>query len=716
MGKLVNALDREEFQIKADEMKALVAEKKYKEAANIVDSIEWKRVKNVRSLCMAGEVLAANKRFEDSRDLFLLAYRKSPAGKTILYRLVEVSLKLDNIRDAEKYYRDYAKISPNDSTCYVLKYKIESAKGVPIDDLINILEEYKEKEYTERWSYELAKLYYKAGEKEKCIETCDDLALWFSDGKYVEKCRELKNRLNSNLPVDDLIPEGREKKMADGAVRRLEEEEISSGENSIYDDKRDDLEKEEPDGRSLAETIESISRAVPIFHNEGEIHKKITDGIKNIFQSGKSEEIPEESADEDKDEDDQVKGQINFADIIPEVPKLNESDIPPLESEGFVMKDIEKFKLPDIESVEKKTETDAPSEKTEDDFSFNLEDSILAAAQAQGIDLPDDSPRDEAAAAQEEGISVLPEESQEEQPAEKTEPEEASETEVSEQPAAKEVFSEEEELMRFIDEQNRDPNIGDMDIVPREEVLDDEEIRLFKYFSLVPGMKEQIAAALKDAQLSAADKTSTNGNIIIMGNRGCGKTMLAELLTKAICRELKLPAARTAKVKAEQLKGQDIAKIVDKLSGGFLLIQNVNQLDADSVNTLNQAMEFRTDGLTVLLEDEKISMRKFIARNPKFINKFTSTISVPVFTNDELVNFAKVYTQERGYVIDDMAILALYTLISDNQKEDEPMTVNGVKMIIDNAIAKEQSGIRKLLSRNRTDRDGNVILYEKDFK
>lgn len=149
------------------------------------------------------------------------------------------------------------------------------------------------------------------------------------------------------------------------------------------------------------------------------------------------------------------------------------------------------------------------------------------------------------------------------------------------------------------------------------------------------------------------------------------------------------------------------------------MIQNTNQLTADTVDQLNKAMEFRTDGLTVILEDEKIGMRKFIAKYPKFVTKFTSTISIPVFTNDELVNFAKVYTNEMGYRIEDMGILALYTLISDNQKEDEPMTIGGVKIFIDNAIAKAESGTRKLqrnLSKTRTDNEGLVLLYEKDFK
>ena len=256
------------------------------------------------------------------------------------------------------------------------------------------------------------------------------------------------------------------------------------------------------------------------------------------------------------------------------------------------------------------------------------------------------------------------------------------------------------------------------DIIPREMKFDEEEEQLFSYFVKIPGMKEQILDALLDTQLSAADKTSKAGNVIVMGNRGCGKTRLIQGFIPAVCRELHMEAAKVAYVFGDELNGQDIAKIVDKMSGGFLVIEQANQMTADTVEQLNQAMEFRTDGLTVIIEDEKIGMRKLIAKYPKFAEKFTSMINIPVFTNDELVSFAKIYTEENGYVIDQMGILALYNLIGSNQKEDEPMTIQMVKQMVDTAIERADSGARKLkrnLSKKRTNAEGKIILYEKDF-
>lgn len=278
---------------------------------------------------------------------------------------------------------------------------------------------------------------------------------------------------------------------------------------------------------------------------------------------------------------------------------------------------------------------------------------------------------------------------------------------------AKKPVSEEEEMEQLID--SMQPKKNAEDIIPREKVLTEDEEKLFTYFAKVPGLKEQILDTLYDVQMGAADKTSRTGNVIVMGGRETGKTRLISSLIPAICKELNLDASKVAYVFADQINGKNIAEIVSKMAGGFLVIENANQLTKETVNQLNKAMEFRTDGLIVIIEDEKIGMRKLIARFPKFTSKFTSMINIPVFTNDELVNFAKVYTRENGYTIDQMGMLALYNLISTSQKEDQPMNVGAVKEIIDNAIAKSKGGLRKLIGKKKVNPDGYMVLFEKDF-
>ena len=499
--------------------------------------------------------------------------------------------------------------------------------------------------------------------------------------------------------------------------------------------------KEEPVAEPEAEIIEEEPAAEPETEivEEEPIEEPETEIVEEEpIEEPETEIVEEETAEEPED----IEKPVEETQVIPEIPKLN----------------IPKVNVNETAKVE-----DLP---IEDKLSFNLEDTILAAAAKQGIPVPEKSseevepePEDEAEELMEQPVEVYVEETIEEELPEEETVEEIIEEQLPEEEIVEEIieeqlpeeeiveetieeelpeeetveetiqaqpelepepeFSEEEALLRFIDEHSSGANAKNRELIPREAVLDDEEQKLFKYFSSIPGMEKQLVDVLMDTQMAAADFTSSTGNVIIMGNRESGKTTLSELLVKAICRELKIPAAKIAKVTAQQLNGKDIGKIVAQLSGGFLLIQDMNQMDAETVEALNQAMETPTEGLTVIIEDEKIGMRKFIARNPKLIEKFTSRIAIPVFTNDELVNFAKIYTNEAGYKIDEMGILALYSLISDNQKEDEPMTVGGVKRLVDDAISKAESGTRKLqrnLSKSRLDRDGFVILYEKDFK
>lgn len=275
-----------------------------------------------------------------------------------------------------------------------------------------------------------------------------------------------------------------------------------------------------------------------------------------------------------------------------------------------------------------------------------------------------------------------------------------------------EELSEEEQLEKFI--ATIHPEKDPTKIISRKKELTDEEKKLFTYFVTVPGMKEQLLDVLCDVQMGAADKTSQTGNVIVMGGRETGKTRLISSLIPAICKELNIEASKVAYIFADDLNGKDIPEIVSKLAGGFLVIEDANQLSQETADELEEAMTGNTKGMIVILEDEKIGMRKLIARYPKLAKKFTSMINIPVFTNDELVNFAKVYTMENGFRIDQMGMLALYNLIGINQKEDQPMCIGTVKTMLDKAMERAQSGLFKR-SKKRVDRDGYTVLFEKDF-
>lgn len=824
-GKLVKTLDKEEFRIKLEEINKLVQNKDYKGAMNIVDSIDWRRVKNVRTLCVVGEIYAANGRYEDSKEIFLLAYHKASIGKNILYRLVEISLRMKNVDEATEFYEEYKQVAPNDSSQYILQYKIARVKNISLDEQIKILEEYKEHEFTEKWSYELAALYYKAGEKEKSLELCNEIILWFSEGKYVMKAYDLKQRMG------ELTGEEKakyEKQFVPKLIKPEEAGNIKKAEQDRPEDSEEekDLEKETSEKSTEEEEQPEIIRIEKNSReNDGaeSIQDKISKGIRDIFGGARKkadEELNEEkesSEEVTETEEDQIPEEIIKTDSTekepenvpeleaepakpgespvinkqPESQKVNE-DQEEKEDFGKTMK-LPELKIPD--SMKNMEPSSAP--KIEDiqkvDFAemkksgkeFNLEDTILAAASAQGIEIPKEEPLKEESTKEEKPEekeredkklsddlekpdfltsdsfgdhievkagdlkvpNIMPFEEEDDVTEEDLK---SAEEEFLHGPAGKKDLnadynledmdapadqdeetinvlqnpednvdlSEEEELERFIESIQPKDEKDPRDIIPREKILNDDEKQLFTYFVKIPGMREQLLNTLCDVQQAAADKTSRTGNIIVMGGKECGKTRLISGLIPAICKELNLEASKVAYVFADQINGKPIDQIFEKLSGGFLVIENANQLTQETVEILDKAMEKETDGLTVIIEDEKIGMRKFIARYPKIVKKFTSMINIPVFTNDELVNFARVYTKENGYTIDQMGMLALYNLIGINQKEDQPMNIGAVKNLIDTAILKSQGGIRKFkrnISKKRIDRDGYIVLYEKDF-
>ncbi len=859
----MNILDKEEFRIKLEEINRLVEQKNYKDAMEVVDSIDWRRVKNVHTLCVVGEIYAANKRYDDSREIFLLAYHRAPIGRNILYRLIEVSLKMKDIDEAMEYYDEFLEVAPNDSTQYVLKYKIRKAEQAPLEEQIRILEDYKEKEFTERWSYELAKLYYQNGDTKKCLDLCDEMVLWFSDGKYVMKALDLKSRMGmltgsekekydrQFIPKLKTVEESEELKAESPSEENTEsaavseddapviesvdiderdvngaeslQEKISKGIRDIFTGKKkeadNDLTKEEEETPAEAvqeEMIKDISSEaeptnVPELEPEDAIipppktsgtsvFSTIEEKIENVTEQEIQKEEqgnPEEAAEDElpdvvienvEEEEDvpAVEEETAEAEEIPAVEEVSE----PEEIEETVQE--KETKLPELEipeamknvGMENPLHTEIPKapniclpgaeDDDKQDFEFNLEDMILEAATAQGIEIPKEPIVEEKTPVQEvteeESEDYMTEEdlrSAEEEflngPVKKEKPEEEIYDDLDSyemEDDSYEDFSEEdgyedEDITELEDEdfftdqyeetikpsrssgkksESRKARKGELeeedmeqllytvepkrkerDIIPREKKMTSEEEKLFTYFAKVPGLREQIVDALYDAQICASDKTSRTGNIIVMGGRETGKTRLISGLIPAICKQLNLEASKVAYVFADQINGKNIADIVRKMSGGFLVIENANQLTKETVNQLNKAMEFRTDGLIVIIEDEKIGMRKLIARFPKFTSKFTSMINIPVFTNDELVNFAKIYTRENGYTIDQMAMLSLYNLISTNQKEDQPMNIGAVKDIIDGAISKSRGGLRKLISKKKVNQDGYLVLYEKDF-
>lgn len=832
-------MDKNEYRAKLEEIGQLVDRQDYKGALKIVDTIDWRRVRSARTLCMVGEIYEANKRYEDSRKLLLLAHQRAPIGRTVIYRLVELSIKMGEFDEALNYYKKFVEISPNDNSRYILKYKIYRARRSPIEEQIAILQDYKSKEYTERWAYELARLYAKAGMKDACIEECDDLILWFSEGKYVTKAMELKMRFTpltaaqqesynkaKGVPVRAVeIPKTVPVQMNE-PFNQQQDKEIEEILNSI---KLGELTQEAP-----SETVKP--QEAPMQPKQPEdLPDRVAQGLRDVFQpkAAVSEDMetaatkePSTATEEqgyvikDLEPEDMTKGtefkpfHIGSAmtmEVKAEAPKSEmlssdgaateafKTDTKSLEidleallaetanelaqavAEGTqetvqeVNEEVVEEALAEISEEpgeEEVTEAVEETEEVVEESSKEAEEDILpapAAAKAAMIAenlsavFEEKANEIEAWAAEnteeesEEALAEAKEITEEalEETAETAEEavEEAAEEEVSEEATREIPVEEVKEAMGEIDfsqaleqEIEKETSVESqqeechikrvaasavdetqkssafqtaVEGLMRHHLTEEEHRRLFTYFAPVPGMTQQINEALDTAQESACAKTSQAGNIIVTGREGSGKTRLSEGLIKALCKERQMEGAKVAFITAEELNKKDPIAIVGKLSGGFLVVENAGELDEEIVEDMSKAMEFKTNRLTVILEDLKPGIRSLEEKYPEFIKKFDSRIVIPVFTNDELVSFAKTYAKELGYKIDDMAVLALYTLIGDNQNEENPVTIGTVRGMMDEAIKKASKKGRRLgkkvAKRHLDDESGRIMLYEKDF-
>lgn len=774
----VKILDKKEYRARLDEINNLVEKQDYREALNVVETIEWRRVRSARTLCMVSEIYEVNKRYDDSLRLLLLAYQRAPSGKLILYRLVELSVKMTDYESAVKYYNQFLKLSPNDNNRYILKYKIYKGRKNPIEDQIKILEKYKASEYTERWAYELARLYARAGMRDECIAECDEMVLWFSDGKYIKKALELKMKYTELTDAEkekykELYGEPKAVRIARTAasvsaatqaaakmLNQTAQTMVKSEEaaNSVKSEAFQ-LPKPEPVKKAESETeSEAKAEAKPELAEQPKVMKMPefikTPEIKPDFEPLPEIQMPEEIKKEIEEELEKKKAvEAKLQEETAKIAEENESETKPemeVPEGATIQLPLEEIKAARQNAVETDATVDlsnvveeAMAEAVvtaEEETAETAEKAVEAETEPEEKEsVESETESEEVVEAEEkseqeieEAESVEPEESQEEQEPESAETEqepveveEARESEpaqwVLEEPVESEKENAESEPVQEIEavtEVEPESVEPEPEKVLRHHLTEEEHRRLFTYFAPIPGMKEQVKEALDIAQKSACEKTSKAGNMIVTGRSGSGKTRFSESLIKALCKERQMEGAKVAYLTAEVLNKKDPAFIVDKLSGGFLAIGRASAMTAQTVENLSKAMEFKTNRLTVILEDSKAGIYTLKQDYPEFMEKFDSRIVIPVFTNDELVSFAKTYAKEKGYKVDDIAVLAVYSLIGDNQYEDDPVCVGQVREMMDSAIAKaSRLGRRpgKKVAKRHLDVTGRIMLYEKDF-
>ena len=983
-------MDKYDYKVKTEQMLELMEDGAYRQAAEIADLIDWKRVRNTGMLANVSEIYEKNKEYQKAYEVLNLAYRRAEGSRKIISRLCTLAVKTGNVDEAIDYYDDFVQIAPKDPNQYILRYQILRAQRAPVEQQIEALEEYKKSEYIEEWAYELAKLYQEAGMTAECLEECDDLILWFSEGQYVYKAMELKMQYKPLTPSQQEKYDRRYEKLSEEteempdilayAEAKGGEADSADVEDAVEADGKDDIgdaaeDKESPDEEAAlseesasgeeSDSSENIDAAEPKKKKIGdtmplgEALKKLLHPEKQVMPEEEEEPELDDLADEigeiESVADIDIVAQIaeekkkavttagGMTEITPDEIDVEETqEISLEEAEELLPEDEEDIIDEEAEIIEDVEAEDGISEdESAKDFSKNddqiagqmsLEDilsgwegapdrdmepeseeieDLLAGDEAEAEDLEDEAIEDQAAADTDNSSSegevtgdtmetkkttapilppdiqrmideiegvIPPEEEKPEKPAKRTlerkkeEPhenmgkvaeslridnddfeeeeyfgddelpeeeffdegeafeeeeeylDEGEEFEEEEEYLGEgEEFEEEEEYLgegeefeeedeylgegedfeedileseaeEFDDEvpdiaeefrinpehadQEDDREIPDddddgMDILsattplsrketakmiatgktaplPLDEISDalsmsdtgfivhgrydlemqsgigtragltEEQKKLFSYFVPVRGMSEQLVDVLEqDKNCTNRNGTSKSGNLLIIGNKGNGKTVLAVDVVKAIQKQREIKQGKVAIVTGDSLNKKKISDIFDKLYGGALIIEKAGKMNEKTVARLNKAMEKDTGELLIVLEEQRKPLDRLLSSNREFRRKFTSRLEIPIFINDELVTFGQTYAQENGYRIDEMGILALYSKIDSLQREDHAVTVAEVKGLMDEAIQHSQkASAKKLMKRvfgKNTDEADRIILSEKDF-
>ena len=863
-------------------MLAYAEQKSYQKAMSIADTIDWRKVKNTAMLSTVSEIYENAGELGKARDTLFIAYDKAPSSRKVVYRLGIISLKLGHFDEAADCYEEFVKLAPKDPNQYILRYKILKAQKAPVKEQIEALEDFKHSEYVEKWAYELARLYAEAGMTSECLDECDDLILWFSEGTYVYQAMELKMKYKPLTPLQQEKYDHRN----DGIGRKDSSKRKPSFRKSkerpapnprIAGKVRKDVhvtdsidlpDLPEPMARTHASEPEAESQPKPRIRSTSDISTTISgaslsDALKAGVAVASGAVAPESASD-----DSQMTGKMKIEEILAnweatqrENAKILEKSQEEAEKEKALREkkkeeeeevlgatkpilsdDIRKL-MEQLENGEEPEITDEDAEDfvddEEDEATESPEDSSKEASDTDEEDpeendfeeIVDSEEDDESDAVYDEEAEYEDEDDSEYDDDEEYEDEDDSEYDDDEEyededdseyddeeeyedededdyqiddeldEDHKEDFDFEKESALDIDDHDSDEDDGDfadLDSFEDEEELDssddyldlefdekpapepkketsksaptpdidevleieepsedeitermgkfdtgfvvqgrydlsatseiglklgltEEQKQLFSYFVPIRGVSEQLVEILdNDKRCRNRYGTSRTGNILILGRKGSGKTVLAVDIVKAIQKQRRLKQGKVAIVTGDSLNKKDIGSIIDKLNGGALIIEKASKMNDRTIRELNDMMDEQTGELLFLLEDQKKPLERMFASHREFKRKFTSRLELPVFINDELVTFGQTYAKENGYRIDEMGILALYSRIDMMQREDHAVTVAEVKEIMDEAISHSQkANVKHLVKRvfgRSTDNSDHIILKEEDFK
>ncbi len=756
-------MDKYEYRLKAEQIEKLVKKKDYAAAAEIADTIDWRRVKNVNMLYVVSEIYEETERYGECMEILDMAYDRAPVGRMLLYRMTEVCTRMHNFDEAISLYREFVKAAPHDQSRFILKYQIYRERGSSLEDQIKILNEYKTHEYQEKWAYELASLYDEAGMPDECVRECDELILWFSEGEYVAKALKLKQKYEPlteaqqekyQYEVKDAVSSVRE-----GGLEEPEVTEFDTGRFNTMDlqaelaGNLDELLQEdatidlpELDVEETVEKPEKEPESEPDFREDGtidlpelgfgeDVEEEEEEEPEPDFREDGTIELPElgfgEEAEEEPEPDFREDGTIELPELgfTEEAEQEAEEEPEPTGTGPLSVDEI----LDDWEQKKAKTEAllEAGAREEQKRREKVKQETAELMKLIEGVSdvIPEDVQR------------ILKEADEEKKTKEEKKTEEAAVTENDSLQDLDAGIEEEEELaieivedsssgtgkkklsgdttsLNMIQELERSLAAEVSEMAVNSGHLTQEQARLFAYFTSVKGMSQQLSVLFKGDSRDGMTNSS-RGNLIVTGKQGNGKTTLAIDIVKALQKQQQIGGNKVAKISGQKLNTKDVYEVLTRLKGGALIIEGAGGLSDATMMALSLAMETDTGGLLVILEDSAEEIERLFHKNKNFASKFEHSIDIPVFTNDELVAFGTSYALEQEYSFDEFGKLALYDRIGSRQTNDHLVTVAEVKEIIDSAIEHAEKGsIRHVLNRitrRSVDEFGNRLLREADF-
>lgn len=692
-------MDKAEYRIATEHIKKLIAQGEYAEASHIADTIDWSRVKSVMMLCTVSDLYKINRRYQDAKEILYMAYERNPESRTILYSLCDLSIKLEEFVAAIEYYKSFVEVAPKDTGRYVLQYRLYQAQDVSLEERIEVLEQLKSEEYTEKWAYELAYLYHRIGFATKCVEECEELILWFGTGRYVYKAMELKMLHEPLTPSQQRVYDKRFEHLEQAKDMTRVLPRIDSGDSEMTDESMVDVtdaptveipkEYIEKELQAESEEIHVKTLDVASAYNTINLQKELADSLREILDVPAAEleeteevaiptiAVPEERAGgvvvedltaavEEAMVDRQITGQLSIEDILTEWDKQSEEAEKAHEEE--VSNRIKSQTQDIFAAIEAEMQKDLALNEVEDlSGEENIADENIADEIENALEIASDDYEAE----------------HEEQPIEET--------------------AEEEQ-----------PEAASMEEEP--EVAEPFKVNFDRYADFVRDelTKRQIIKALSKA---SADPLS--GNVAVTGHDLSVCFDFIRLFMSDLKKQGFSIAGKTAKISAVNLNKKEPSEIIKKVEGGVLIIERVGRLRKETVHKIVECLEHEMQSVLLFATDTDQGMNRFAERYPEFAKFIDTRVDIKEYSSEELVEYAIKYAYQREYAIDTMGVLALRTNIEDMISNDDAPTITDAENIIEAAIERAKRKSFKhfldVLLRRRYDEEDMIILKEVHF-